>query len=108
MGRCSACGNITTPVQPRYGALGFVAMPNVWIFQIPFPLVSPIMDLVLLFTFLYRIGKAAAAFGLSMTNLNRSFCTTLIPDNRWLSLVLFFLKRATLLVDLPQRFVTPG
>src|SRR6266536_5592418 len=34
----------------RYGALGFVAMPNVWIFQVLFPLVSPIMDLMLFYT----------------------------------------------------------
>ncbi len=34
----------------RYGALGFVAMPNVWIFQVLFPLISPLMDLVLGYT----------------------------------------------------------
>ncbi|HEU4714671.1 MAG TPA: glycosyltransferase [Pyrinomonadaceae bacterium] len=34
----------------RYGTLGFVAMPNVWIFQILFPLISPVMDLMLLYT----------------------------------------------------------
>ena len=34
--------------RPRYGALGFVAMPNVWIFQILFSLISPVMDLMLL------------------------------------------------------------
>lgn len=34
--------------RPRYGALGSVAMPNVWIFQILFPLISPVMDLMLL------------------------------------------------------------
>ncbi len=38
--------------RPRYGALGFVAMPNVWIFQIIFPLISPVMDLMLIWTFL--------------------------------------------------------
>jgi cellulose synthase/poly-beta-1,6-N-acetylglucosamine synthase-like glycosyltransferase/peptidoglycan/xylan/chitin deacetylase (PgdA/CDA1 family)/spore germination protein YaaH len=32
----------------RYGALGFIALPNVWIFQIIFPLISPVMDLVLI------------------------------------------------------------
>ncbi len=31
----------------RYGTLGFVGMPNVWLFQILFPLISPLMDLVL-------------------------------------------------------------
>jgi hypothetical protein len=30
--------------------LGFVAMPNVWIFQIIFPLISPVMDLLLIYT----------------------------------------------------------
>ncbi|MGE0129300.1 MAG: glycosyltransferase [Blastocatellales bacterium] len=34
----------------RYGALGFVAMPNVWIFQILFPLISPLMDLMFVWT----------------------------------------------------------
>src|SRR5262249_42035248 len=36
--------------RPRYGALGLVAMPNVWVFQILFPLLSPVMDLTLLWT----------------------------------------------------------
>ncbi len=35
---------------PKYGALGFVAMPTVWIFQILFPLVSPLMDLLFVWT----------------------------------------------------------
>src|SRR5581483_11139142 len=34
---------------PKYGALGFVAMPNVWVFQVLFPLISPIMDLTLIY-----------------------------------------------------------
>ena len=33
--------------RPRYGALGFVALPNVMIFQVLFPLISPVMDLLL-------------------------------------------------------------
>jgi cellulose synthase/poly-beta-1,6-N-acetylglucosamine synthase-like glycosyltransferase/peptidoglycan/xylan/chitin deacetylase (PgdA/CDA1 family)/spore germination protein YaaH len=36
--------------RPRYGALGLVAMPNVWLFQILFPLVSPVMDLAFVWT----------------------------------------------------------
>src|SRR5205814_3815899 len=35
--------------RPSYGALGTVAMPNVWIFQIIFPLISPVMDLLLVY-----------------------------------------------------------
>jgi cellulose synthase/poly-beta-1,6-N-acetylglucosamine synthase-like glycosyltransferase/peptidoglycan/xylan/chitin deacetylase (PgdA/CDA1 family)/spore germination protein YaaH len=34
----------------KYGALGWAAMPNVWIFQILFPLVSPLMDLMFIWT----------------------------------------------------------
>jgi cellulose synthase/poly-beta-1,6-N-acetylglucosamine synthase-like glycosyltransferase len=37
-------------LRPKYGALGFVAIPNVWIFQIIFPLISPVMDLLLIYT----------------------------------------------------------
>jgi len=41
--------------RPRYGALGFVAMPNVWIFQVLFPLISPIMDLILVYTIVSNV-----------------------------------------------------
>ena len=37
-------------LRPSGGLLGFVALPNVIIFQILFPLVSPIMDLTMLWT----------------------------------------------------------
>jgi cellulose synthase/poly-beta-1,6-N-acetylglucosamine synthase-like glycosyltransferase/peptidoglycan/xylan/chitin deacetylase (PgdA/CDA1 family)/spore germination protein YaaH len=37
-----------TLFRPRYGALGFVALPNVIIFQVLFPLISPVMDLLLI------------------------------------------------------------
>lgn len=31
---------------PRYGALGFVALPNIFVFQVFFPLISPAIDLL--------------------------------------------------------------
>ena len=37
-------------LNPKYGTLGFVAMPNVWIFQVLFPLISPLMDLMFFWT----------------------------------------------------------
>lgn len=37
-------------LRPRFGTLGLIAMPNVWIFQILFPLISPVMDLMLVWT----------------------------------------------------------
>ncbi len=32
--------------RPRYGSLGFVALPNIFVFQVLFPLISPAMDLL--------------------------------------------------------------
>jgi cellulose synthase/poly-beta-1,6-N-acetylglucosamine synthase-like glycosyltransferase len=42
-------------LNPRYGTLGFIAMPNVWIFQVFFPLISPIMDLMFVWTMISAI-----------------------------------------------------
>ncbi len=39
-------------LNPKYGTLGFIAMPNVWIFQVFFPLISPFMDLMFVWTML--------------------------------------------------------
>ena len=36
--------------RPRYGSLGFVALPNIFIFQVLFPLISPMMDLLMIVT----------------------------------------------------------
>ncbi|MFZ1325495.1 MAG: glycosyltransferase family 2 protein, partial [Candidatus Contendobacter sp.] len=44
--------------RPRHGALGFVALPNIFIFQVFFPLISPVMDLLLLWT----LGSAALSY----------------------------------------------
>lgn len=61
-----------TLFRPRYGTLGFVAVPNVWIFQIIFPLISPAMDLLLIYTcvaaLLDRIQQPSAY---SFTNLRQ-------------------------------------
>ncbi|MEO6655888.1 MAG: polysaccharide deacetylase family protein [Pyrinomonadaceae bacterium] len=46
-------------LNPRYGTLGFVAMPNVWIFQVLFPLISPFMDLMFIWTI---VGAAISYF----------------------------------------------
>jgi cellulose synthase/poly-beta-1,6-N-acetylglucosamine synthase-like glycosyltransferase/peptidoglycan/xylan/chitin deacetylase (PgdA/CDA1 family)/spore germination protein YaaH len=60
--------------KPRYGALGFVAMPNVWVFQIIFPLVSPVMDLMLVYTLLAAATDwLQQPSGYSMTNLSQIF-----------------------------------
>ena len=41
-------------LRPRYGTLGFIAMPKVWIFQLLFAAVSPLAWLILLQRFAYR------------------------------------------------------
>ena len=38
---------------PRYGAFGFVAMPSLWVFQIAFQAVAPIVDLAIAWTLIY-------------------------------------------------------
>lgn len=60
-------------LNPRYGTLGFIAMPNVWIFQVLFPLISPLMDLM----FIWTIGAAVITalehqqeFARDPTNIN--------------------------------------
>jgi cellulose synthase/poly-beta-1,6-N-acetylglucosamine synthase-like glycosyltransferase/peptidoglycan/xylan/chitin deacetylase (PgdA/CDA1 family)/spore germination protein YaaH len=60
--------------RPRYGALGFVAMPNVWIFQILFPLISPVMDLMLLYVLVSdAIDRWQQPTGYSSTNIQQVF-----------------------------------
>jgi peptidoglycan-N-acetylglucosamine deacetylase len=36
----------STLFRPKYGTLGFIALPNIFVFQIVLPLVSPILDLL--------------------------------------------------------------
>ena len=58
--------------RPQYGALGFVAMPNVWIFQIIFPLISPVMDLLLIYTcFSALLDRIQQPSAYSFTNLRQ-------------------------------------
>ena len=46
----AAWKHIDTLFRPRYGALGMFAIPNVLIFQILFPLISPVMDLLMVWS----------------------------------------------------------
>lgn len=58
--------------RPRYGTLGFIAMPNVWIFQILFPLISPVMDLMLIYTVVSAaLDRLQQPTGYSSTNLQQ-------------------------------------
>jgi len=58
--------------RPRYGTLGFIAMPNVWIFQIFFQLISPVMDLMLVYTLISTLlERLQQPTGYSSTNLRQ-------------------------------------
>ncbi|HXD33469.1 MAG TPA: glycosyltransferase [Pyrinomonadaceae bacterium] len=80
-------------LRPRYGALGFVAMPNVWIFQIIFPLISPVMDLMLVFTLVSAgLDWLQQPAGYKMTNLNQVlFYYALFLTIDWLSACFAFI-----------------
>ncbi|MBL0241626.1 MAG: glycosyltransferase [Chloracidobacterium sp.] len=61
-------------LNPRYGTLGFVAMPNVWIFQVLFPLISPLMDLMFIWSLIGAlIGylEHQQEYSTTPTNLNQ-------------------------------------
>ncbi|HQR33661.1 MAG TPA: glycosyltransferase [Blastocatellia bacterium] len=58
--------------RPRFGALGFLAMPNTWLFQILFPLISPLMDLLFLWTLVSNgIERLEHPQEYSVTNLQQ-------------------------------------
>lgn len=63
-------------LNPKYGTLGFIAMPNIWIFQVLFPLISPVMDLMFLWTFVSAIMTSLEhqqEYARMPTNLNEVF-----------------------------------
>jgi cellulose synthase/poly-beta-1,6-N-acetylglucosamine synthase-like glycosyltransferase/peptidoglycan/xylan/chitin deacetylase (PgdA/CDA1 family)/spore germination protein YaaH len=59
--------------RPRYGSLGFVALPNIFIFQVLFPLISPVMDLLMLATLIsFAINKLQHPQEFSSDSLRRA------------------------------------
>ncbi|MFL6228118.1 MAG: glycosyltransferase [Pyrinomonadaceae bacterium] len=79
-------------LRPRYGTLGFVAMPNVWVFQILFPLVSPIMDLMLIWSFVSAlVEREMHTEEYAITNLRQIlFYYALFLAVDWLAAALAF------------------
>jgi cellulose synthase/poly-beta-1,6-N-acetylglucosamine synthase-like glycosyltransferase len=96
-------------LRPKYGALGFIAMPNVWIFQILFPLISPVMDLTLIITFLSALLEKVEspeyatnnfkqvlfyyALFLAIDWIGAAFAFTMEKRERWSLLWWLFLQR---------------
>jgi cellulose synthase/poly-beta-1,6-N-acetylglucosamine synthase-like glycosyltransferase/peptidoglycan/xylan/chitin deacetylase (PgdA/CDA1 family)/spore germination protein YaaH len=89
----------TALFNPRYGTLGFVAMPNVWIFQVFFPLVSPIMDLMFVWTIISAVLTSLEhqqEYAHTPTNMNQViFYYALFLAVDWFgALVAFLMERS--------------
>ncbi|KXK06619.1 MAG: glycosyl transferase family protein [Acidobacteria bacterium OLB17] len=80
---------------PRYGTLGFIAMPNVWIFQILFPLISPLMDLMFVWSLISALMnhfEHQQEYAHSSSNLNNIlFYYALFLAVDWLGALAAFL-----------------
>ena len=80
-------------LRPRYGSLGLVAMPNVWIFQLLLPAISPIADLLFLWSLVsVALVKAEHGATYALTNLEHVltfYALFLLVD--WLAAVAAFL-----------------
>ena len=86
-------------LNPKYGTLGFVAMPNVWIFQVLFPLISPLMDLMFIWTIAAAVMTALEhqhEYAHDPTNLNQViFYYALFLSVDWIGAFLAFLMERT-------------
>lgn len=97
--------------RPRYGSLGFIALPNTWIFQLFFTAISPVADLMfvwsLISVWLARIQHGGTYALTSLRQVMILYAIFLLVD--WLASVLAFLMepgedwRLTWLIFL-QRF----
>ena len=98
-------------LRPRYGTLGLVAMPNVWVFQLIFAALSPLADLLFLWS-LVSVWLTWSEHGATyaVTNLEQVltiYAVFLLVD--WVAAVVAFLmepdedRRLTWLILL-QRF----
>ena len=79
--------------RPRHGSLGWIALPNTWLFQLLLPAISPIADLMFLyslasvyFTYVAHGGTYALT---SLEHVLQYYAIFLIVD--WLAAVIAFL-----------------
>jgi peptidoglycan-N-acetylglucosamine deacetylase len=101
-----------TLFRPQYGSLGWAALPNVWLFQLLLPALSPIADLMFVFSILgiiqVRYAHGATFALTSLEKVLTYYAVFLLVD--WLAAAIAFLmepgedKSLTWLIFL-QRFV---
>lgn len=98
--------------RPKYGALGMIAMPNVWIFQLFYTAISPLADILFAWSLLsvllarYQHGDRYALSNLE--DVLKLYVIFLVVD--WLAAVVAFLmepgeEKALTWLVLIQRFV---
>lgn len=54
----------------RYGSLGFIALPNLFLVHVILPLIAPLIDLGLIFTLLFFGVKAYIGHGMSLEDIH--------------------------------------
>ncbi len=75
--------------RPRYGTLGFIGLPNIWIFQLLFPFISPVADLLFVWSlvtvWLNKVEHGAEYARQSLVQVLTFYVAFLLVD--WLAAV---------------------
>ena len=83
-------------LNPRYGALGLVAMPQVWMFQIALALVSPLIDLALIYQILRTLAdylQHGEQFNSSNLWITATYYAVFMTVDLTAAMIAFFLEK---------------
>ncbi len=83
-------------LNPRYGALGLVAMPQVWMFQIALALVSPLIDLALVYQILRTLAdylQHGEQFNSSNLMITATYYAVFMTVDLTAAMIAFFLEK---------------
>ncbi len=83
-------------LNPRYGALGLVAMPQVWMFQIALALVSPLIDLALIYQILRTLSdylQHGEQFNSSNLMITATYYAVFMTVDLTAAMIAFFLEK---------------
>ena len=87
-----------TAGNPKYGTLGWIAIPNIFLFQIVLPLVSPVIDLLFVSLPLWglaqlRVTRIAAALDFAGRGALADFLRAVYADRLLTCVVAFALEK---------------
>ena len=69
-----------TLFRPKYGTLGWVALPNIFVFQLALPLISPVIDLMFFGSLLlWALGQKVAHLAANLDHRRRRALRALLP-----------------------------